>query len=344
MLIDETKRAVAALGLSGRSVLVAVSGGLDSIALTHALLEIAGEKSLKLSIGHVNHGLRGDESETDQASVMELASHLGVPAFSRRVEPEQLRVGRSSRERPTLQEAARTLRYRALREMAVEAGCGHIATAHNADDQAETVLLRVFRGSGPDGLGGIPECSADGVVARPLLRVSRAEIEAYAAERGFSWREDESNRSVAYARNRLRLRWLPGLTGDFNDQLLMAVGNLAEAQRRDSEWIGSLVEREAALRFTPEGCWLRTRAEDWHELPEALARRLARWGLRRCGGERDATRVHLERMLAFFRTARSGAQLELPGGTRLERDREGFRLGPVESLASAEPTGRGGCP
>jgi tRNA(Ile)-lysidine synthase len=337
MLIREAKRAVDALGLGGRSVLVAVSGGLDSNALAHALLEITREKCLKVSIGHVNHGLRGDESEADQRSVSQLADQLGVPAFSRRVEPARLRVGRSSRERPTLQEAARTLRYRALREMAVEGGCQHVATAHNANDQAETVLLRVFRGSGPDGLGGIPERSSDGVVVRPLLRVSRTEIEAYAAQRGFSWREDRSNTSVAYARNRLRLRWLPGLAGDFNEQLLMAVGNLAEAQRRDSEWIGALVEREAAMRFTPKGCWLRTRAEDWDELPEALARRLARWGLRRCGGERDATRVHLERMLAFLRTARSGARLELPGGTRLERDREGFRLGPIE------PAGRGGC-
>ncbi|MCH7645496.1 MAG: tRNA lysidine(34) synthetase TilS [Myxococcales bacterium] len=337
MLIRETKRAVDALGLTGQSVLVAASAGLDSNALVHALLEITREKCLKVSLGHVNHGLRGDESEADQQAVFELADRLEVPAFSRRVEPEQLRVGRSSRERPTLQEAARTLRYRALREMAVEAGCRHIATAHNMNDQAETVLLRVFRGSGPDGLGGIPERSSDGVVVRPLLRVSRTEIEAYAAERGFSWREDRSNRSVAYARNRLRLRWLPGLAGDFNEQLLMAVGNLAEAQRRDSEWIGMLVEREAAARFTLEGGWLRTRAEGWDTLPEALARRLARWGLRRCGGERDATRVHLERMLGFLRTARPGTRLELPGGTRLERDRNGFRLGPIE------PAGRGGC-
>jgi tRNA(Ile)-lysidine synthase len=337
MLIGETKRAVDALGLSGRSILVAVSGGLDSNSLAHALLEIAGEKCLKLSIGHVNHGLRGEESEGDEQAVFELADRLGVSVFSRRVEPEQLRIGRSSRERPTLQEAARTLRYRALREMLVEAGCQHIATAHNADDQAETVLLRLFRGSGPDGLGGIPERSGDGVVVRPLLRVSRAEIEAYAAQRGFSWREDRSNLSVAYARNRLRLRWLPGLAGDFNEQLLMAVGNLAEAQRRDSEWIAALVEREAVARFRPESGWLRTRAEGWDELPDALARRLARWGLRRCGGERDATRVHLERMLAFLRTARAGTQIELPGGTRLERDREGFRLGPIE------PAGCGGC-
>jgi tRNA(Ile)-lysidine synthase len=343
MLIAKTKRAADALGLGGRSVLVASSGGIDSNTLVHALLEIAGEKSLKLSIGHVNHGLRGEESEADEQAVLELARELGVPAFSRRVEPEQLRVGRSSRERPTLQEAARTLRYRALREMANEAGCQQIATAHNANDQAETVLLRVFRGSGPDGLGGIPERSRDGVVVRPLLGVTRTEIEEYAAQRGFSWREDRSNASVAYARNRLRLRWLPGLAKDFNERLLMAVGNLAEAQRRDSEWIGALVEREALVRFTPEAGWLRARAEGWGELPDALAHRLARWGLRRCGGERDVTRVHLERMIAFFRTARAGTQLELPGGTRLERDRAGFRLGPIEPHDPVEPAGRGGC-
>ena len=129
MLIGETKRSVDALGLSGRSVLVAVSGGLDSNALVHALLEIARERCLKLSIGHVNHGLRGDESEGDQQAVLQLADQLGLAAFSRRVEPAQLREGRSSRERPTLQEAARTLRYRALREMVVEAGCQHVATA-----------------------------------------------------------------------------------------------------------------------------------------------------------------------------------------------------------------------
>ncbi len=110
MLIRETKRAVDALGLTGQSVLVAASAGLDSNALVHALLEITREKCLKVSLGHVNHGLRGDESEADQQAVFELADRLGVPAFSRRVEPEQLRVGRSSRARPALQEAARSHR------------------------------------------------------------------------------------------------------------------------------------------------------------------------------------------------------------------------------------------
>jgi tRNA(Ile)-lysidine synthase len=329
MLIDELQRAADSLRLADERLLVAVSGGIDSVTLVHALLEIAGGNRLKLSIAHVNHGLRGSESEADQCAVKELAEGFGLPFWLRRIDPEQRRSGHSSRERLTLQEAARTLRYQALREMAAEADCQRLVTAHNADDQAETVLLRLLRGSGPDGLAGIPESSPDGVVVRPMLRITRQEIESYASVRGIDWREDRSNASTVYARNRLRLNWLPGLAKDFNDQLLRAIGNLAEAQRRDTEWIAALVEREAAERFIPESGRLRVMSEGWDVLPEALARRLARWGLRRCGGERDTTRVHLERMLDFLRTARSGTRIELPGGIRLERDRTGFWLGPL---------------
>jgi len=340
-LIAELARATRALGLSQQSVLVAVSGGLDSTALLHGLLEIAGASSLKLSIGHVNHGLRGSESEADEKAVTALAARLGLPAWSRRVDPEGLRQNRSSRERPTLQEAARELRYRALREMAVEAGSQRLATAHTADDQAETVLLRLLRGTGPDGLGGIPERSPDGMVVRPLLRVSRPQIVSYAEERGLRWREDSSNRSVRYARNRLRVDWLPGLAANFNPGLLRAIGNLAEAQRRDSEWIAALVEREAEARFWSEAGWLRVRNEGWDDLPEALARRLARWALRRCGAARDVTRVHIDRMLNFLHTARPGTHIELPSGLRLEREGSDFRLGPIPGRSSGGP---GGCP
>ncbi len=309
--------------------MVAVSGGIDSLVLLYATLELARERALKVSIGHINHGLRGAESEADQAFVLELARELRVPAYARSVDPTALRQVGASRQRPTLQEAARRLRYAALREMAVEAGCAHIATAHTLDDQAETVLLRLFRGSGPDGLGGIPERSPDGVILRPLLGVRRAEISEYALAHGISWREDSSNAQTAYARNRLRLRWMPGLSEDFNPQLLRAIGDLAEAQRRDSEWIDGQVEQQAAARFREEKGWMRVEGDDWGALPDALARRLARWGLRQCGGGRDASRRHIDRMLAFLRCGRTGTHIELPGGVRMLKDRQGVWLGPV---------------
>ena len=329
MLVREVVAAVGRLGLAGRGVLVAVSGGLDSTALLHALHLLSERQRLNLSIGHVNHGLRGDESEADETAVRGLGAALDRPVRVARVDPGALREGRSSRERPTLQEAARTLRYRALAELAEQTGASRIATAHTADDQAETVLLRLMRGTSPDGLGGIPERSPDGRIVRPLLRVSRDQIERFARARRLHWREDSSNRRVEYARNRLRRHWLPGLAGDFNPRLLRAIGGLAEAQREDSEWIATLVEREAASRFAMDGRWLQIEAKDWPEMPEALARRLARWALVRCGEGRAVSRFHLDRMLSFLRSGRLGTRIELPGRLCLERDARGFRIGPV---------------
>jgi tRNA(Ile)-lysidine synthase len=322
----ELERAAVRLELAGHRVLAAVSGGLDSTVLADALAACAARSGFSLAIAHVHHGLRGADADADQAAAEALARQLGVPFAAERVAPHTLREGRASRERPTVQEAARTLRYAALERIAAQLGAGRIATAHHAGDQAETVLLRLFRGSGPDGLGGIPERSNDGRIVRPLLRLSRADLEVYARARGLAWREDASNASPDYARNRLR-NWLPRLAEDFNPRLLRAIADLAEAQRRDSEWIRAGVEREAGARFASEGAWLRIDAKDWDALPEALARRLAREALVRAGGARDVERVHLERIMRFLRTAATGRHIELPGGLTLLRDRAGFRLG-----------------
>jgi tRNA(Ile)-lysidine synthase len=329
MLVREIDRAAGELGLAGRRVLVAASGGVDSTVLAHALAEIAGRRSLDLAIGHVNHGLRGPDSDADERAVRALAADLGAPVAVAAVDPRDLQSGRSSRERPTLQEAARSLRYQALSSLAGRLGAERIATAHNADDQAETLLLRLLRGTGPDGMGGIPERSPNGVVVRPLLRVARAEIEAYARARDLAWREDASNQSPDYTRNRLRHHWLPGLQREFNPRLLRVVADLAEAQRRDSEWIEAQVAREADLRLTSEGNWLRIDVKDWSQLPEALSRRLLRRALRRCGAGRHTSRVHLQRMSEFLCRGRVGSHIEIPGGLRLECDAAGVRLGPA---------------
>ncbi|HKJ23747.1 MAG TPA: tRNA lysidine(34) synthetase TilS, partial [Myxococcota bacterium] len=183
-VVRAVEAALEAQGTRDGGLLVAVSGGVDSVVLAHALGTLRGRLGLDLSLGHVNHGLRGAESDADQASVEALAAKLGVPFAARRVDPAALRVGGPSRDRPTLQEAARRVRYDALREMADAAGARWIATAHTADDQAETLLMRLLRGSGPDGLGGIPERSPDGRILRPLLGVCREDVLAHAAAAG----------------------------------------------------------------------------------------------------------------------------------------------------------------
>jgi tRNA(Ile)-lysidine synthase len=309
--------AAEALGLAGRRVLVAASGGLDSTLLAAALQRLAPDLGLSLALGHVNHGLRGAGSDADEAAVRALGAALEIPVAVRPVAPAALQDGTSSRTRPTLQEAARRLRYDALEELRVAARCDVVATAHHLDDQAETVLMRLLRGAGPDGLGGIPERSPDGRIVRPLLEISRSEIEHQARAWGLSWREDPSNRDRHYARARLRRDWLPGLGEAFNPRWLRAIGNLAEAQRRDSEWIETQVQNEAASRLIPIAGGLRICVKGWEGLAPALSRRLLREALRRLGMQRDVSRRHLERMEAFLRDGRPGRAIELPGGLSL---------------------------
>lgn len=335
-LLRRLDEALPALDLAGCSVAVACSGGADSTALAAALLERARRHRLTVSIAHVNHSLRGAEADADEAAVRALAAKLGVPFAAARVEPRAARArAGSSRARPTVQEAARRLRERALRGLAASLGAARIATAHTADDQAETVLLRLLRGVGPAGLGGIAPRSDDGVLVRPLLRASRAEVLAYAAARGLAWREDPTNADPHYARSRLRHDWLPGLRDAFNPRLLRALGDLAEATRQESAWIDALVADEAGRRWRagPGGGdgepTLYSEAAGWEPetTPDALARRLVRRALHRLGAGRDVSRAHLDRAIRFLREGRTGASLELPDGLRLARDPQGFRLG-----------------
>lgn len=329
-LLHALEAALPALGLEGRAITVACSGGVDSIALTHALHRLADRAQLRLSVAHVNHTLRGAESDGDEAFVRAFAASLALPFASECVDPRALvQAAASSRARPTMQEAARRLRADALRRLARQLGAERIATAHTADDQAETVLLRLLRGSGPEGLGGIPERSRDGLVLRPLLHASRADVLAHAKTAGLRWREDPSNANPHYSRARLRADWIPGLARDFNPNLLRAIGDLAEAQRRESEWVGAFVEAEASRRFTWNGAGqLCIEAKGWEPdaTPDALARRLARLALHRLGSGRDVTRAHIDRIVRFWRAASPGRSIELPGGLTLARNAKGFCL------------------
>ncbi|HEU4427358.1 MAG TPA: tRNA lysidine(34) synthetase TilS [Myxococcota bacterium] len=325
----------AALALRGERVLVAISGGVDSCVLLDALAQLAPELGFTLAAGHVNHGLRGAESDADEACAADLAKHLGVAFAARRVAPRALRQGGPSRTRPTLQEAARKLRHPALRELARELGCSRIATAHTLDDQAETVLMRLFRGASPAGLGGIAERSQDGVVVRPLLAASRAAIERRASERGLVWREDASNRDPHYARGKLRIGNVAALARELNPEWLRAVGQLAEAQRKESEWIDEQVEREAQRWLRAESGALSISRAGFAALPDALARRLLRLAIRSQGGARDVSRAQLERSAAFVRSARPGAQLSLPRGLVWRAQRDVCRLERVSENGSA---------
>jgi len=258
------------------------------------------------------------------------SSELGLAFVRARVEPARLREDEGpKRARPTLQEAARSLRWEALEALREQVGADCIATAHHLDDQVETVLMRLLRGTSPEGLGGMSPVSEDGRRVRPLLDVSRADIETWARAEGLRWREDASNESDAYTRNRLRRHWIPGLSADFNPQLLRAVGRLAEAQRRESAWIGAVVSEIEPDWVAPEHATRVLRLEGWRDLPEALARRLIVRAVTDLGGGRDLSRTHIDRVLAFLSEPErheGGRSLELPGGLRLDRESKRYRL------------------
>ena len=310
-------------------LLVAASGGRDSMVLLDLVSRCMPALELTGVVGHVNHGLRAAASDADERHTRQAAEAAGLGFCVRRVAPEAERVGISSRERPTLEEAARNLRRRALLEMAAETGCDWIVTAHHAGDQAETLLLRILRGTGPDGLAGMAPGSADGPWRKPLLRVLPDEIDAWAQARGIRWREDASNQDRRFARNRLRLDWIPSLSATFNPQLLRTLSDLAEAGRRDLEWIEGLVDEAVKERVEFGPSEIRFAIEGWNSVPEALARRLVRRGLVEAGLGRDITRVHLERVLEFLRRGRRAGRdkcLELPGGISLRRKDDCFEL------------------
>ena len=310
-------------------LLVAVSGGRDSMVLLDLFCQASAGSQIELVVGHVNHGLRGGESEADEQHVREAAARLGLDFRLRRIDPEADRAKSNSRSRPTLEEAARNQRRAALLSIADECDCRWIATAHHAADQAETVLLRILRGTGPDGLAAMDSRSPDGRWLKPLLGVLPEEIEQWATQRGIAWREDESNRDLRFARNRLRHDWLPGLAESFNPQLLRALANLAEAERRDLEWIDGLVREAAKERIEVGPAGIQLAIDGWEQIPEALARRLVRFALVEAGLGRDVTRRHLVRVLEFLRQGRAAGRdkrIELPEGYVLRRLDDGFLL------------------
>jgi tRNA(Ile)-lysidine synthase len=218
--------------LVGTSGIVAISGGPDSVALAAACRGM-GQGGLRLA--HLNHLLRGADSDADEAFVRDLASQWLLP-----LDVERRDIAATANERGIgIEEAARQVRYDWLTEVARRHSATWIATAHNADDQAETVLHHILRGTGLAGLAGIAERRplAPGIdVVRPLLNVSRSDIEAYLRSEGIEARIDASNADVRFTRNRLRHELLPQLMRDYNPALVEVLGRLARqaSQAQDS--------------------------------------------------------------------------------------------------------------
>ena len=294
----------------GDTVVAAVSGGADSMALLDIIASLRGLR-LNLVVAHLNHLLRGAESDADEEFVRKLAADYGVPFAVRRVD-----VGEVARkEGRSLEDAGRSARYAFFDEMAVLHKAHAIALAHHADDQAETVLLRLLRGAGGSGLCAMAPKSA-GRYVRPLLNVTRGEIEEYLRKRGLAWRTDSSNVDMDFLRNRIRHQLIPLLSA-YNPAISERLAATAHALAADEEFLEAATAAAFAshgvkgvdrVTFTVPGVLTE---------PRAIRLRLFRKAILQARG--DLARIsfrHLQAIDRLFFSPRPHLSLTLPDGLR----------------------------
>lgn len=275
----------------GHCVGVAVSGGADSMCLLHVLLELAPRWNLALRVLHLDHSLRGAESRADAAFVAAAADRLRLPF---ELETARLTEG-------NLEQQGRRARLAFFRRVMREGRADRVAVGHTLSDQAETVLFRLLRGAASAGLAGIRPITSEGII-RPLFDVERADVLAFLAHHGISWREDASNQSRAFARNRIRHDLLPSLTRDWNPSLAKTLAQTAEWARAEEEWWAEEVSRLATRYLTLGQYGTLVRASDLSALPTAAARRLIRHAIAAAKGDLNAIGFdHVERVLHLAR-------------------------------------------
>lgn len=310
--------------LPGSTVLCAVSGGADSIYLLHRLTLLRGLLDFRLVAAHYDHQLRPSSGE-DAAFVARFVEQwCGKEVYDhgKELPPVPLIVGRgdvraaAQAKKAGIEETAREMRYAFLQETAQRVGADVIATAHTADDNAETMLLHLIRGSGLGGLSGIPP--RRGNLIRPMLTTTRETVEAYLNLYGIPHVEDESNADDTYARNRVRHQLIP-LLEDYNPGFVSRMIHTAAVLRADHDYLNArsypVLQR---IRETPEGLLLPAGA--LADLPQALAVRSARLVLQKVrGGDSSCTSRHLESVVDLARSPHPSGCVELPGGLTVRR-------------------------
>ncbi len=330
---------------AGERVCVAVSGGADSTALLLGLVEACGGKGglgVVVSAAHVHHGLRGAEADGDEAFVRGLCTRMGVELRVFAVDTAAWQAAKGE----GLEEAARGLRYEALRGLMRDGLVDAVATGHTLDDQAETVVMKMLRGAWTEGLGGIsPEVQGPGKVVRPLLGVRRAEVEAFLLSRGQDWREDGSNRDLSLTRNRVRHVLMP-LLREFNPGVDVLLARTAEIARDEEAFWRAEVERVLPQVLLPGkpvrggGRAVSTAVGESScaveiarlaAMPAALRRRVVRGTAATVGSRLSSEETAKVMALAGFGgyagvLGKIGSRLELHAGLRVERSARELRF------------------
>ena len=318
--------------MTNANIVVAVSGGADSVALLLSLDELVKSRRLKLDliVAHLNHRLRGKASDADALWVGSLAERLGHRAVIGSVDVKR----RAAKTGDNLEQAARRARYEFLEKNARTLPANVVLTAHTMDDQAETVLLNLLRGSGGSGLGGVEPvrplvAESKILLARPLISwAQRQDTERYCRQQGAEFRTDEMNLNEKFARVRVRRQLLP-LMQTFNPKLVAGLARTAELLREDSSALDRGAARLLELSLEPdlaaadgEATWTLLRFDLLAAAPPALRRRALRLWLEQCRGDlKRLERVHIAALERLVLGDRGGRVIELPGGARVSRKR-----------------------
>ena len=319
-----------AMLLSGERVGVAVSGGPDSVALLHLLRELAPRLGVTLGVVHLDHQLRGRESDLDREFVAKLGRGLGLEADVRSFAVASAAAAAGG----NLEQAARSARYEFFRSLIDGGRYDKIAVGHTRNDQAETVLFRLLRGSGSAGLAGIRPVLGRRIV-RPLIELTRKDVMAYLARRGLAYRIDSSNFDTDRARNRIRRDLLPRLERDWNPHIVQTLANTAEwARAEEEEWTARLPAL-ARAHLNPAEDGLSFHVDSLRPLSLAVTRRLLRRAIEEVRGDLLGIGFdHVESLRRLTESPRGAGRLDLPG-LHVERSFGEVRLRP----AFPAPTG-----
>jgi tRNA(Ile)-lysidine synthase len=358
-LLDRVRGAVEKQGLvrAGERVGVAVSGGADSVGLLLLLMELRKQLGVVLSVAHFNHKLRGRHSEADEKFVAKLAEKCGLAFHAGRGDI----AARAKSKRANLEDTARRARYEFFAHLVEDGRVDKVAVAHTADDQAETVLAHILRGTGLAGLGGIHPVV--GKVVRPLLGVRRAELRAYLKSKKQTWREDATNRDTTRMRARIRKKLMPLLEKQFQPAVVEHLATLAELAREDEAFLDALVSAHMRQRVEKSRGrakisivdLLATKKDSSTESGEnteknvAVGRRIVRQIIRevKAGrevkggrevkpGEGQLNAGHVRSILELAESGENGKCLQLPGGVQVRREHDSLVFCAVETVSESK--------
>lgn len=290
----------------GDAVAVALSGGKDSMCLLHLLLKSKDELGITVKAINVEHGIRGGKSLSDSDFVAKECAILGVPLYFQRVDS----LGFSSENGLSVEEAARILRYKVFQSAADEGFCNKIATAHHASDRVETTLFNIFRGASSLGAAGIPESSRNGLIVRPLLSLTRGEIDEYVKENSIPFVTDETNSDNAYSRNYIRNKIIPDIKEKF-PSFEAAVLRFADSLKDDNDYLlgearKAIEQRNGEYSFS---C----------DLPKPVFSRATITCMKSLGILKDYEKVHVDAVLSL-KNEENGKSVDLPKGVVAVKD------------------------